>query len=604
MLKKLAFILSINIGILYGMQPALPKDRDSYALQLLEAARNNKKSEVIKLLNRGVSVNTQIYNGYTALHMAAFKEYKEILKVLLAKGADPNLTYRDARGVTGNTALLGVVEQGNKELVKMLIKAGADVNACNAQGSTALTYAVINGHTEIVKLLLEHKADPYCMFIVGAYKNNTLLMVAAHCGHTELIKILLDYKSTINECNSNGTTALLFAAMNGHKEIVRLLLDNGADVSAQDENGTTGLMKAAEKGYTEIVTMFLVYGADKNVQDEDKKNVLIYAIYSGQKELVKMLIDAGVDWNVQSNDGSVPLHCAIGLGHKDIVKLFLDHGADPHTTYRNAQGEPVTALLLAISVGDKDIIELLLEAKVPLKVFPHCAATFSAGVIQLFKNGKLPAGLVNEIAKNNYTAMLAGLIKTGFKGDVKDKKGITPLMKAAFYGHTSIVKMLIDAGADVNIENDQTETALSKAAYKGHKEIVHLLLDAGAWYKEKAFLHAAQQGKVEIMNVLLKAGVFDIYEYSKLSYPQGLDPRQCHVCKKKEEGPLGHYKTLKICVGCKVVYYCSEECQLKDWARHQEFCQNKEAIDEQVHRCTVQATKKEDYSDSPFWNID
>ena len=88
--------------------------------------------------------------------IAAYHGYKDIVKVLLEKGADVN-----AKNDKDDTALmlLTAKEVTDIEIVKWLLEAGADVNAKNQYGNTALIWATKNGYTEIVELLLEYGAD-------------------------------------------------------------------------------------------------------------------------------------------------------------------------------------------------------------------------------------------------------------------------------------------------------------------------------------------------------------------------------------------------------------------------------------------------------------
>ena len=639
-LRKLLNKKDITINVTYKTTEGL-----TGITLLMKAAEHGNKEIVEMLIKAGSDVNVQDSDGITALMLSVNKGYKGIVEVLIQAGANVN-----AKDKLRNTALMAAVEEcHHKELIEMLIAAGTDVNVQNSNGVTALGVAVIRGYTEIVKMLLARGANLHL-----TYKNNnttgfTALICAAQIGYKEIVKILIGAGAHVDAQDGFDRTALMHTVGMGHKEIVRILLENRANpnLSCVDNKGVTGfttLMFAASKGYKDIVEMLIKAGVDVNAQDTNnwtaltfaiqgdykevvkilldngakyylsskfvQENVfifppLIFAAAKGYKEIVEMLIAAGADVNTQVDSGETALMLASQHGHLEVVKILLVHGAD--ATLQDKGG--ITALLVSIITtgseikeSHKGVLELLFKAGASLEVPPQCAVSFSKAIIGLFKKGALPACLVNEMVRRKYGGLITALMKVEFKGDVKDKGGQTPLMMAAFCGYADIVKMLIDAGADVNVEDSKSKTALSKAAYKGHAEIVKLLFDAGACSKEDAFLKAAQRGKVAVMELLLKIGVIDIYEYSKLSYPAGLDNRQCHCCKKKEESPPGHYKTLKICVGCKVVYYCSEECQLKDWAQHREFCQNKEAIDQQVQRCTFKP-KVEDYTQSPFWDI-
>ena len=74
---------------------------------------------------------------------------------LIERGMDVNSV--DA---AGNTLLMQAVQRDNGDLVDYLLQKGAEINATTANGSTALLFAARFGHLAVVELLLQHKADP------------------------------------------------------------------------------------------------------------------------------------------------------------------------------------------------------------------------------------------------------------------------------------------------------------------------------------------------------------------------------------------------------------------------------------------------------------
>jgi ankyrin repeat protein len=96
-------------------------------------------------------------DGFTALHLAAFFGQDEAVRLLLARGADP-----DARGtgwMTG-TPLNAAASSGHATVVALLLDAGADPDAVQRGGWTPLHSAAHNGDARTVELLLAHGADP------------------------------------------------------------------------------------------------------------------------------------------------------------------------------------------------------------------------------------------------------------------------------------------------------------------------------------------------------------------------------------------------------------------------------------------------------------
>jgi len=85
-----------------------------------------------------------------------------------------------------------------------------------------------------------------------------------------------------------------------------------------------------------------------------------------------------------------------------------------------------------------------------------------------------------ELARQGKTEELSTLLKQGLDVNLRDTKGNTHLMIAAYQGRAEAVAMLLKAGASVDLRNAKGQTPLGGVAFKGYAEIATLLLDAGA----------------------------------------------------------------------------------------------------------------------------
>ena len=110
---------------------------------------------------------------------------------------------------------------GQKEVVQLLLKRGADANALGSGGRTALHWAVGMNKLDLVRLLLEAGANVNAK--APALADMTPLHVAASMGHPEQVELLLKHKADKGEKSSDGKTALQCAQEQGHKHLIDML---------------------------------------------------------------------------------------------------------------------------------------------------------------------------------------------------------------------------------------------------------------------------------------------------------------------------------------------------------------------------------------------
>lgn len=123
---------------------------------IVEAVENNDIEAVKTFLDKGANVNAEksggLSTGWTLLGLASRRSGSaEIVKLLLKSGADIHT------GGGGGSALHIAAAQGRIDIVKVLLEAGAEINRKDfLDGDTALKWAEKQGHHDIVALLKEH----------------------------------------------------------------------------------------------------------------------------------------------------------------------------------------------------------------------------------------------------------------------------------------------------------------------------------------------------------------------------------------------------------------------------------------------------------------
>ena len=175
-----------------------------------------------------------------------------------------NVNVRDK--ATGTTALEQAIQNGNREMVQVLLSAGANANSQNESKQTALMMMGEEGTADIVWDLIHSGAKVNLKDGDG----DTALMEAAMVNNVSVLNTLLQAGAKVDEKNDAGQTALMLAASNGQMKNVRALIAAGADMNARDKENKTPLSYAKENDQDRIVKLLLSYGAVEWVQVEPK----------------------------------------------------------------------------------------------------------------------------------------------------------------------------------------------------------------------------------------------------------------------------------------------------------------------------------------------
>ena len=154
---------------------------------------------------------------------------------------------------------------GHTAALRMLLEAGADIDAQDGQRSSPLLYGGAEGLLDVVRVANEFGADPTIRNRYGG----VALIPASERGHVDVVRYLLTETAVdVDHVNDLGWTALLEAILLSdggprHQEIVALLLAHGANVDLADGDGVTPLAHARARGQSEIVVMLEAAGATR-----------------------------------------------------------------------------------------------------------------------------------------------------------------------------------------------------------------------------------------------------------------------------------------------------------------------------------------------------
>ena len=209
---------------------------------------------------------------------------------------------------------------GNIEVVKQHLEAGADVNVKDNIGLTPLHMAAGDGRKEVAELLIAKGAE-----VNAKIEGMTPLDIAIELKHTTTADLLRKHGG-----KSGATDSIHVAAAVGNIEAVKQHLAAGTDVNAKRNNGATPLHEAAAFGHKEIAELLIAAGADVDAKDENGYTPLFNAAYWGRKEIVELLIANGADVNAKIEagefKGKTPLDRVIIANHSETAELLRKHG--------------------------------------------------------------------------------------------------------------------------------------------------------------------------------------------------------------------------------------------------------------------------------------
>uniref|UniRef100_A0A8C8IND7 Ankyrin-2-like n=1 Tax=Oncorhynchus tshawytscha TaxID=74940 RepID=A0A8C8IND7_ONCTS len=389
----------------------------------------------------------------------------------------------------GNTALHIASLAGQADVVKMLVKQGAEINSQSqvrdtVDGFTPLAIALQQGHNQVVSVLLENDTKGKVRL--------PALHIAARKDDTKSAALLLqnDHNADVqSKVRPSGFTPLHIAAHYGNVNVSTLLLNRGAAVDFTARNGITPLHVASKRGNTNMVRLLLDRGSQIDAKTRDGLTPLHCAARSGHDPAVELLLERGAPLLARTKNGLSPLHMSSQGDHVECVKHLLQHKAPVD----DVTLDYLTALHVAAHCGHYRVTKLLLDKRAN----PNARAL----------NGFTPLHIA---CKKNRVKVMELLVKYGASIQAITESGLTPVHVAAFMGHLNIVLLLLQNGASPDVSNIRGETALHMASRAGQVEVVRCLLRNGAMVDARARedqtpLHIASRlGKTEIVQLLLQ----------------------------------------------------------------------------------------------------
>ncbi len=402
---------------------------------LMRAVRDDKSSEVDRLIRAGADVKAANRYSVTALSLACIDGDAAVIGKLLKAGADPNAT-----GPESETPLMTVARTGNVDAAKVLIAHGAKVDARETwHGETALMWAAAERHPGMVAALIAAGADVNAMSTVVHWERQTTaeprekwlppggftpLMFAARENCVACVKVLAEHGANLNLADPDDITPMVNSIFNGHYDVAALLLEKGADPNLFDKTGRAALYAAVdahtmpysnrpspdespnEISSFDLIKSLVAHGAQVNMR-------------LTKQQPYRSKVDRGDDTMLTT--GTTPLLRAAKAGDVPVIAFLLEHGADAKLSTRNGINPVMAAAGLGTNesdgVGRKktqkeaiDSIDLLLKAGVDINALDS-----------------RKEGAVFGAAQKGWDEIVQYLADHGARLNDKDSKGLTPL---------------------------------------------------------------------------------------------------------------------------------------------------------------------------------
>ncbi|TEA19591.1 Ankyrin-1 [Colletotrichum sidae] len=381
-------------------------------------------AELVKLLlEKGADINSVCSSG-TIVHLASRNSHVKTLKVLLEHNPKPDLEIEQPDGLT---ALCVACQEGEVEIAKLLLVAGANKNHQTSGGDYPLKLCVVAGFDRVVRTLLSFQPD---------------LTICDQGGNTILHQIL-----------NHGPSVSIF----------EMLLMAGANINAQNKDGETPLIVAAKVRNDDLFTFLLDRGADASITRPGQDSLLHVAASSGVWEIFKAVVDAGLTVPLATAEqapGTLLYNAASSYkfeGKMKILEYLVGEAKLP--VNENCTGKLWQYALHAAAVAEDDAADYQLTLRILKYILPTRERQQLARV--LHPKRVIRAGFKHKLTIE--TEMAGHRSYVWYREESSDRRW-TPLKISRYYGAMPEIYELLEP-------EDKTRTRTDGSLEKWNDEI-------------------------------------------------------------------------------------------------------------------------------------
>jgi ankyrin repeat protein len=276
-------------------------------ISLHEAIRIGYFEKVIELISLGNDINDIDGFNQTVLHVGINHKQTDIVRFLLYIQNDPTILHNiskslqfedfditrslNSKDIYRNTPLVIAVNKNNREITKILLEMGSDVN--------------VN---------MEHVVND------KKWQTKYPLMIAVLCSHYEIFEMLMNYGANPFTVDKNGNTLLYYASERGCIKMVHRLINCGLDVNTINKLGETPLHIASKNNYTHIVQLLLSHRVIM-LNDINNKSPIYYSIRNENYDIINLIRDY-LHFNIK-NESIQSMRIIQNIRKSTRMKLYL-----------------------------------------------------------------------------------------------------------------------------------------------------------------------------------------------------------------------------------------------------------------------------------------
>lgn len=329
---------------------------------------------IAMLIDGGANVNAADNDGSTPIFGVPMSDgHRKIGEYLISKGAEINIKDGEGTSLLQHTAIMGTGEMletlknkgvrimdvfdavimGNVESAAKFIDENPTLlNSGNPAGFTPLHFAAMTGNKPMLDMLLKKGADVYSLT-----KNGQSPLHRA--SNAEVAQVLIDAGAKVVS-DSPDFSPILFPLK--PVDVMELLILKGADVNMKDPSGMNFLITVALNADASVLEYLISKGANPDEKLVMGGTALHWVLFDGKEEIAATLLEAGSSPHIKNYSGETPLHIAANGGLVESVRLLTKHGVNPNET-DNEGRTPLHYAALGMGNPDeakkKEIIEIL-----------------------------------------------------------------------------------------------------------------------------------------------------------------------------------------------------------------------------------------------------